>query len=152
MGVNLQIPMDGLSQKPFTDDGQILTYLAFQFLLTLVTRTGGKAGGFWTDSLSTDLTAAGTTQADALALPSSWNEITTTPAGSGAVLTQVNPGQEQRVMNQGANALLVYPPSVPASPIHIDALADNAGYSLAVGKMQIFQTTSTNQIRSMQLG
>jgi hypothetical protein len=94
------------------------------------------------------LTASGTTQADALALSAEWNEITSTPAGSGVALNSFGSGFESTVFNVGANALKVYPP-IGCS---IDALGANAAYSLASGKSQVFYQLSATQFRSLQLG
>jgi hypothetical protein len=73
------------------------------------------------------LTATGTTQAGALPLGADCCNFTTVPAGSGAILPTMNPGDQISVYNGGANALLVYPP-VGAQ---IKSLAVNAGYSIA---------------------
>ena len=64
--------------------------------------------------LSNNLTAAGSTQGTALALPSDFNIVTTTAASTGVILPaagiQCNPGDNFIVVNHGANALSVYPP------------------------------------------
>lgn len=63
------------------------------------------------------MTAVGTTQANALVLPSDFNIITTAAASTGAilpvagnVLNQVQVPDSIIVVNHGANAVLVYPP------------------------------------------
>lgn len=63
-------------------------------------------------SISTGLTAAGTTQATALPLTSAHNIVGTTAVGTGVILAS-NLGITDKVYvkNEGANALLVYPPS-----------------------------------------
>lgn len=73
------------------------------------------------------LTALGTTQANALALPADVNYFTTVAAGTGTVLPAMNPGDSVNVYNKGANALLVYPPVGAV----INGLGANAGYSVA---------------------
>jgi hypothetical protein len=80
-----------------------------------------------TGTVANTLTATGTTQATALALPADINRFTTVPASSGALLPAMNPGDSVQVFNAGANALLIYPPVGGA----INALGTNAGYSVA---------------------
>ncbi len=73
------------------------------------------------------LTAAGSTQATALALPADINNVTTVAASTGVILPAMNPGDDVIVRNGGANALLIYPPVGGA----INALGTNSGYSVA---------------------
>jgi hypothetical protein len=74
--------------------------------------------------VATALTAAGTTQATALALgPLSVSMIGTCAAGAGVILLTGAPGDQTLVYNGGANACLVYPP-VGAK---INSLATNGG-------------------------
>lgn len=73
------------------------------------------------------LTALGTTQANALALPADVNYFTTVGAGTGTVIPAMNPGDSVNLYNKGANALLVYPPVGGV----INGLGTNAGYSVA---------------------
>lgn len=98
--------------------------------------------------VGSSLTAAGTTQADALALSSEWNEVTTTAANTGVILSACGAGFESTVLNRGANTLKVYPPV----GCKIDALATNAAYSLATVKSQVFYQISATQFYSLQLG
>lgn len=91
-------------------------------------------------SLATALTAAGTTQAAALALTASINVVTTAAAGSGVRLPAPGIGGEIVVRNQGANAVNIYPPTNGI----INALAANAAFSLAAGTAARFvQATAT---------
>jgi len=64
---------------------------------------------------SNALTATGSTQGTALALPSDFNVFTTVAASTGAILPVTGPQCNQAdtfiVVNHGANALLVYPPT-----------------------------------------
>lgn len=91
-----------------------------------------------TGSQSAGLTAAGSTQATALALSASDNQITTAAAGTGVILPQyAQPGDEYWVYNGGANALLVYPPL--NSGASIGAGAANAGFSVATTKGALFK-------------
>lgn len=77
------------------------------------------------------LTAAGTTNADALRLSAAINRVTTTAAGTGVLLPPIEPGARVTVMNSGANALLVYPGTTGAQ---INALtATTGGFSVAAG-------------------
>jgi len=64
---------------------------------------------------SNALTATGSSQGTALALPSDFNIFTTVAASTGTILPasgpQCNPGDTYIVVNHGANALSVYPPT-----------------------------------------
>lgn len=64
---------------------------------------------------SNNLTATGSTQGTALLLPSDFNVFTTVAASTGAILPatgpQCNLADTFIVVNHGANALSVYPPS-----------------------------------------
>lgn len=85
------------------------------------------------------LTAAGSTQADALALDavSSIHRVTTAAASTGVRLPAVGApsvaGDTLFIRNDGANALTVY----PAVGEFINALSVNTGKSLAAGSMAI---------------
>lgn len=88
-------------------------------------------GGIATDAL----TAVGTTQGTALLIPSNIARFTTVGSGTGAILSGVaQPSDEYIVVNSGANALLVYPPTGAA----IGAGSANAGFSVAAGKSAYF--------------
>lgn len=92
-------------------------------------------GGVVTDTL----TALGSTQGTALALPSNVNRVTTTAASTGVIIpATAQPGDEYIVTNSGANALLVYPPTGAA----IAAGATNAGFSVAANKSAYFVVIS----------
>ena len=78
------------------------------------------------------LTAAGTTQATALALTSDINVITTAAAGSGFVLPNFGVGSEVLVVNRGANAANGYP-FVGGG---IDALGTNIALALAAASFR----------------
>lgn len=83
-------------------------------------------------------TALGTTQADAFGITTCATEFTTTASGTGARLPasglNVVGGDIVAVYNQGANALLVYPPV----GFKIGLAATNAGVSVASGKAALF--------------
>lgn len=78
---------------------------------------------------SAGITAAGTTQATATAVHGGVVTVTTCAAGAGVALDVVG-AFSKLVFNNTANALLVYPPVGST----INALAANAGYSVAAGK------------------
>lgn len=78
-------------------------------------------------SISTAISAAGTTQAGATVLSAAINVIGTVAANSGV---SVPLGLRMLVMNRGANALSVY----PASTGKIESLAVNVAYSLQPGQ------------------
>lgn len=129
-------------QSPFVDSGSLnLSYDGYQYLLSLL---AAAARAQATASVDQNLTAAGTNQATALQLTSDWNEVDTTPAGTGVLLSALQPGQSQTVFNQGLNPLLVYPP--PGA--QIDVLGTNIAYSLASGARHTFDFVSAGQIRS----
>jgi hypothetical protein len=78
-------------------------------------------------TVATGLTATGSTQATALALPADINQFTTVAASTGTILPAMNPGDSVNIYNKGANALSVYPPVGGA----INAVATNGAYSVA---------------------
>lgn len=88
------------------------------------------------------ITATGTTNADAVALSTVINRVTTTAASTGAVLMAPEAGSAVVVINSGANALLVYP-STGAS---INALtATTGGFSVAAGGRAMFVGISSTR-------
>lgn len=97
----------------------------------------GAAAAINGDRLASQ-TATGSAQADAFALTASSTEFTTVAAGTGARLpgtsSRVVGGDILAVFNQGANALLVYPPV----GFKIGLAATNAGVSVASGKSALF--------------
>ena len=80
----------------------------------------------------TGLTAAGSTQATALAISADLNVFGTVASGTGAILTSSD-GARIIVRNGGANALLVYP---PVSGYMNDT--QNATLSIGAGKNAAF--------------
>jgi len=92
------------------------------------------------DSTTTNLTALGTNQATALALPADVNIVGTTAASTGVILpASPTPGDNVFVYNGGANALSVY----PSTGLTINALSANAAYSLATTKSALFYFAGT---------
>ena len=99
-------------------------------------------------SVARSLTAAGTTQADALALGSANNFLGTVAASTGVVLPPGGQGDEIFIYNGGANAVLVYPPVGAA----INNLAANASLSLATLKSGIYRYATATAIASCLSG
>jgi hypothetical protein len=100
----------------------------------------------WLPKVVTNLTATGSTQGTALAIPLGQDSsiFTTVAASTGALLPGgpgVGIGEEYSVANHGANALLVY----PAVGGKIGTLATNAGYSLPAGNGITFQFVGGGQ-------
>ena len=92
-------------------------------------------------SISDSLTAAGSTAAGALALTSNVNNVTTTASGTGVRLpAQVAPGARIVVLNNGASALLPYPPT---SGFLNGGSVNVAGGTIAVGGVASFVQTTT---------
>ena len=104
-------------------------------LLALFNRTGAGTGIIPKVS-PVPLIATGSTIADALGLVTDWNLIGIVAAGTGVAIPPLKPGNDIEVFNGGANALKVYPFS---STAQIDALGNGAAFSLAPGKLRIFQ-------------
>ncbi len=83
------------------------------------------------NSVVTGISAAGTTQDNATDLARiQFTSVTTVASGTGVQLPSMVAGDVMYVSNNGANALLVY----PALGTTINALAVNAGFSVAVGR------------------
>ena len=90
--------------------------------------------------VATTLTAAGTTNADALALSATINQVSTTAASTGVRLMLPESGSGVVVINSGANALLVY----PGTGAQINALtATTGGFSVAAGGRALFVGTGS---------
>ncbi len=89
------------------------------------------------------VTAAGTNLATAAAITTDLSDITAVASGAGVMLSgQI--GQRQDVWNDGANALLVYPPSSSAA---IGAGSLGAPVSLAVGAHAAFVCLTATMCR-----
>ena len=90
--------------------------------------------------VATALTATGTTNADALALSATINQVSTTAASTGVRLMLPESGSGVVVINSGANALLVY----PGTGAQINALtATTGGFSVAAGGRALFVGTGS---------
>lgn len=93
------------------------------------------ASGAIVGSLKDTLTATGTLQSDAVALPAAVNIVTTTAANTGAILpSNIGAGEVIEVMNLGASTLKVYPPVGGA----INAIAANGAFSITTLKSARF--------------
>lgn len=89
--------------------------------------------------VTTGISAAGTVQANATALTTDFNVVSTVVAGAGVVLP-VEAGIRMAIINTSANALLVY----PGTSGIINSQAANAAYSMpAGGKLDFLSTTTT---------
>jgi len=84
--------------------------------------------------VANNLTAVGTTQANALKLAVATNIVTTAAASTGVQLPSTSQGDAITVANLGANALLVYPVVGGA----IQTGATNAGFSVPTLKTAVF--------------
>jgi hypothetical protein len=90
--------------------------------------------------VATALTATGTTNADALALSATINQVSTTAASTGVRLMSPESGSGVVVINSGANALLVY----PSTGAQINALTvTTGGFSIAAGGRAMFVGTGS---------
>lgn len=126
---------------PISDQGGIVSQMWWRFFQGLYNRNASTVPYL----VATALTATGTLQADALALQSEWNEVTSTPANSGVVLKNFGVGLNSLVMNFGGLTLKIYPP-VGAQ---IDALGANNPYSLANNASRTFYQITDTQFRSL---
>jgi len=103
--------------------------------MSFYSSTTGENSG----NMALGLTAAGTTQANALALNASntYNQVTVCAAGAGVSLPLMSLNQEITVKNDSANNLLIYgfystaASGLPAATSVIESLAANVAYILA---------------------
>jgi hypothetical protein len=140
--------------------GSVLTQGALNSELGTSCAAQGKAAPCITPAQMSDLivsaapgaagtvAAAGTTQGSAAALPGQINDVTTVPAGSGVILPTAVGGQVQRVCNDGANLLLLY----PASGASIGGLGTNAAMSVPVGQCATLVAVSATAWRLQAVG
>ena len=131
-----------------SDVPTIVTTEWYKFFANLSALLKNLVDGVLGFTVQSGATAAGASQATALLMTTEWIEVTVTPPGAGVLMVGFGAGVPETVFNEGANSLSVYPPVGS----RIDALAINAPYVLASGKMQTFYQTRTNQFRSTQLG
>lgn len=91
---------------------------------------------------SSALTATGSSQSDALLLPSTVNEVTTTASNTGVILpANCSTGDSFLVYNIGAQTLSVYPPTGES----INAIAANSAYSQATAKIGYYTKVSATR-------
>jgi hypothetical protein len=101
-------------------------------------------GNEWLYAGKTGLSAAGSTQGTATAIPlgQDLSVFTAVSSGQGCILPAgIGPNEEYAVANHGANALAVYPPSGGA----MGTASTNVAYSLAAGKTGYFVCVGPNQ-------
>jgi hypothetical protein len=92
--------------------------------------------------VTSGLTAAGTTQTDALLLATSICEFTTVASGAGTRMpANLDPGDKVYIYNAGANTLSVYPPTGE----YIQSGAINAAFSVGANKSAIFIKRSSTK-------
>lgn len=128
-----------VATMPLVDKDGMVTQFWWRFFFGLFTRNASTVPY----TVSTVLTAAGTTQADALGLLSEWNVVTSTPVNSGVRLNAFGVGLNSLIWNFGGNALKIYPPVGS----QIDGLGTNNPYSLADGSSrEFFQVTSVSYL------
>lgn len=126
----LVLPAGTTAQRPAATNG-VLRYnsdtQSLDFAINGVFQTIRGA----TTIAATEITAAGTTQGTATAITAATNNVTTVAASTGVILPVPFAGDEVVVVNNGANALNVYPQSGST----IGDLASNAPSVLAVGRV-----------------
>lgn len=88
---------------------------------------------------TTGISAAGTTQATATALTTDLNVLSTVTAASGVILPVGEVGKSVTVRNDGANAVLVYPPVGGT----INGFATNAGFTIGTKQAATFSYSTT---------
>lgn len=89
-------------------------------------------------NVATGLIATGTTQATASALGGFTSIFSVVPVGSGAILPMFVTNGSFKIVNEGLNALLVYPPN----GAQINAFGSNAPVSIAMGGVSTFSTAA----------
>lgn len=94
----------------------------------------GFAGALSTLLAAGGLTATGSNQAGALALPADLNRISTAPAGTGVRLPPAVPGLDVFILNHGANSLQVY----GAGTDTIDDIATATGVTQMTNSVVLF--------------
>lgn len=96
-----------------------------------------------TGTVTGGLTAAGNSQATALAIRDVHNVVTTVALNTGVILrADLDSGDSQYVANLGANALSVY----PALAGQINLLGVNNAFSVPVGKTARFICTQNGTV------
>ena len=99
----------------------------------MIGTSAGAVAGIAGD-LQDNITATGTTQADAFPLNAVYSIVTTAAASTGVRLMQPEPSAEVFVRNLGANTLNVYPPVGD----NFNGGTTNAAVTIAAGAFQWF--------------
>lgn len=105
-----------------------------------VTNTGTASYTYGLGSVATDLTAAGTTRADALQLAAETNNLTTVAASTGVILPVGVIGMRILILNNGANAAQVY----ASASETIDGTAGATGVAQANAKDALYIYVKAN--------
>jgi hypothetical protein len=92
-------------------------------------------------SATNSISAAGTTQGTGTVLTTDYNVVTTVAAGTGVVLPAGLAGRDVKIVNRGANPLLVY----PASGAAIDSLAANTPITILPNATYLVESISATQ-------
>lgn len=97
-----------------------------------------------------NITASGTTRADAYATSSEINHITTAASGTGVILSGqavVGTGAQQWMINDAANAVTVYAPGAAT----INGTAGSTGVSLGAAKTGVYTVYADGNFSFVQL-
>lgn len=105
-----------------------------------ITSAGTISGTVLVDGAGISV-AAGTGQATATVLKAQDNVITSCPAGAGVELPVASIGEKVRVLNRGASACAVYPPSGG----QIESAVPNAAVMVAAGADATYELFTTKQ-------
>ena len=97
--------------------------------------------GYVIRSVSTGISAAGSTQGTATAITKEINVVSTVASGAGVILPTAVAGMAITITNTSANSLLVY----PATNGIINSLSANAAYTQASGSTLQFVAPTTTQ-------
>lgn len=104
------------------------------------TFSGNTSAAYALKSTATDLTAAGTTRADALQLAKEVNNITTAAASTGVILPVGVIGMEINISNNGASTVAVY----ASASETINGTAGATGVTLAATKFATYRYVKAN--------
>jgi len=105
-----------------------------------ITNTGTASATYVLGSVATDLTAAGTTRADALQLAAESNNLTTVAASTGVILPVGVIGMKIMIINNGASTVQVY----ASASETIDGTAGATGVTLANAKDALYTYYKAN--------
>jgi hypothetical protein len=97
--------------------------------------------GYTIGSVTTGISAAGTVQANATAITTDNNIVSTVASGAGVKLPTAVAGMRIYIKNTSANAVLVY----PATSAIINSLSTNAAYSQAANASAFYTAATSTQ-------